>query len=385
MNFGKWLGIVALALSLYILWRVQQLILLLFAAVLLANALNVLVRQFVRWGVQRGMAVFLAAIAVLVFLLGAVLIIVPPFIEQFQEVIELIPQGIDRLNESLDRLDEFLASDVPRIPNLEELFDRLQPLFDRLVNSSLNLLGGGLSFLGGGFSVLLNLLLVVVLALMLLADPQPYREGFVRLFPSFYRRRVWQVLDLCEEALRGWLVGIAFNMAIISVLSFAGLLILRVKLALAQALLAGLLTFVPNIGPALSVIPPFAIGLLDAPWKGIAVLILYTIIQQVEGNILTPLVMAQQVSLLPAITLLAQLFFATFFGFLGLLLALPLTVIGQVWIKEMLVKDILDRWRDRAAADDDFSLSEPEAPSVFPEPKIYSMRTVPPDELHQGK
>jgi predicted PurR-regulated permease PerM len=89
-----------------------------------------------------------------------------------------------------------------------------------------------------------------------------------------------------------------------------------------------------------------AIALIEAPWKSLAVLILYIAIQQVESNLLTPIVMAQQVSLLPAVTLLAQLFFATFFGFLGLFLALPLTVVGQVWLKEVLIKDILDRWDD---------------------------------------
>jgi predicted PurR-regulated permease PerM len=87
-----------------------------------------------------------------------------------------------------------------------------------------------------------------------------------------------------------------------------------------------------------------AISLIEAPWKSVFVLAIYIIIQQVESNILTPLVMAQQVSLLPAVTLLSQVFFATFFGFLGLLLSLPLTVVGQVWFKEIIVKDILDNW-----------------------------------------
>jgi predicted PurR-regulated permease PerM len=179
---------------------------------------------------------------------------------------------------------------------------------------------------------------------MLLANPGAYRRSFVRLFPSFYRRRVDYILDECTLALRGWLAGILFNMFVIASLSFVGLLILRIKLPLAQAALAGILTFIPNIGPTLSVIPPIAIALLDTPWKSFAVLILYILIQQIESNLLTPYVMAQQVSLLPAVTLLAQVFFATFFGFLGLLLALPLTVVGQVWLKEVIIKDILDPW-----------------------------------------
>jgi len=144
--------------------------------------------------------------------------------------------------------------------------------------------------------------------------------------------------------LQGWLVGTLFSIVFLLVLSFIGLLLLDIDLALAQAMLTGLLTFIPNFGPVLSVIPPMAIALLDAPWKSLAVLVFYIILQQVEGALLTPLVMAQQVSLFPAFTLLAQVFFATFFGFLGLFLALPLTVILQIWLQEVLIKDVLDRW-----------------------------------------
>lgn len=191
----------------------------------------------------------------------------------------------------------------------------------------------------------MGILLLFAMTLMLLADPTPYRQGFIRLFPSFYRRRVSEILDLCTEGLEGWLVGILFNMVVIAVCSFVGLLILGIPLALSQAMLAGVMTFIPNLGPTLSVLSPMAIALIEAPWKALAVLILYIIIQQVESNILTPIVMAQQVSLLPAVTLLSQLFFATFFGFLGLLLSLPLTVVGQIWFKEVIVKDVLDNWQ----------------------------------------
>ena len=125
---------------------------------------------------------------------------------------------------------------------------------------------------------------------------------------------------------------------------YRGLFVLGIPLPLAQAALAGILTFIPNVGPVLSVIPPMAIALLDAPWKSLAVLGLYVGIQQLETNVLTPIVMAQQVSLLPAVTLLSQVFFATFFGLLGLVLALPLTVVAQIWLKEVLIKDNLDNW-----------------------------------------
>lgn len=338
VNLGKWIGIFALILSLYILWQLRQAILLIFTAIVIANALNILVQRFHRFGMKRGFAVLLSVFLMLGILVGFFFLIVPPFADQFQELSQLVPTGIDRLSAWFDVLKERISPQLLEyIPSIEQLVQQLQPFVNRM-------LGGGFSLVSNSLGVVVNLFLVLILTLMLLADPTPYRKSFIRLFPSFYRRRVDTILDKCEVALRGWLVGILFNMFVIASLSFFGLLILGIPLALAQAALAGILTFIPNIGPAFSVVPPIAIALLDEPWKAIAVLILYVLIQQIETNLLTPYVMAQQVSLLPAVTLMAQVFFATFFGFLGLLLALPLTVVGQVWLKEVIVKDILDQW-----------------------------------------
>ena len=266
------------------------------------------------------------------------MIVIPPFISQFEELALLVPLGITKLNVWLDLLSQRLDPQlIDLLPDTKDFAKQLQPVVQKF-------LGGGLNVFYSSLGVVLSTLLLLVLTLMLLAHPEPYRRSFIRLFPSFYRRRIDRILVLSGEALQGWLLGILFNMLVIASLSFVGLSILGIPLALSQALLAGILTFIPNVGPTLSVISPMTIALIDAPWKSLAVLVVYIIIQQVESNILTPVVMAQQVSLLPAITLLSQVFFATFFGFLGLFLSLPLTVVGQVWFKEIIIKDILDRW-----------------------------------------
>ncbi|WP_019506997.1 AI-2E family transporter [Pleurocapsa sp. PCC 7319] len=342
MNFGTWIGLIVFFISLYVLWQIKQLLLLLFTAIVLATSLNILVKNFQKRGIKRSFAVFLSMFSLIAVAVGCMWIVVPPFIDQFQALGKLVPQGVEKLDTLLDTLSNGLSERLgPRItnflPDTEELNRQLQPMIQQF-------LGGGLTVFYNSLGVLLSILLLLAITLMLLADPTPYRKGFVRLFPSFYRRRVEEILDLCSEGLEGWLVGILFNMVVIAILSFVVLLILGIPLALSQAMLAGVLTFIPNLGPTLSVLAPMAIALIEAPWKSVAVLILYIIIQQVESNILTPIVMAQQVSLLPAITLLSQLFFATFFGFLGLLLSLPLTVVGQIWFKEVIVKDVLDNW-----------------------------------------
>ena len=340
MKLGQWIGLLALIASCYILWQIRQALLLLFAAVVVATSLNRLARYLQRFGLKRPIAVLLSITFLILIFVGLFLIIVPPFAQQFQQLTQRTPQGIAKLNQWLDLIETRFSGQIgQRLPNLDinNIIQQLRPIFNQL-------LGGAGAFVGNTLGVILSFLLVLVLTLMTLAEPLSYRKAFIQLFPSFYRRRVDGILDECEVALGGWVIGALISMSVITLLSLIGLSVLQVPLPLAHAVVAGLLNLIPNIGPGLSVIPPMTIALLDSPLKSGFVLILYFLIQQFETNILTPYVMAQQVALLPAVTLIAQVFFATFFGFLGLLLALPLTVVAQVWVREVLIKDILNQW-----------------------------------------
>ncbi|MBW4503531.1 MAG: AI-2E family transporter [Scytonema hyalinum WJT4-NPBG1] len=348
MNLGQWIGLIAIVISLYILWQIREVMLLIFAAVVLATTLNRLARRFQRSGMKRGFAVFLSVSIFLALIVGFFWLIVPPFADQFQELTKQVPRGLERFNTWLDELRTRVPSQLtPYIPDINSLSQQAQPIINRAVGSSF-------AFVSGSLEVVLKVLLVLVLTGMFLANPESYRKVFVRLFPSFYRQRVDGILDKCEVSLEGWVTGAFIAMGVVGVMSLIGLSILRVRSALALAVLAGFLNLVPNLGPTLSVIPAMAIALLDAPWKILAVLILYFIIQQVESNFITPIVMAHQVSLLPAITLISQLFFVTFFGFLGLFLALPLTVVAKIWVQEVLIKDVLDQWGSKSNRETEF-------------------------------
>ncbi len=338
MNLGQWLGLLAIVISLYVLWQIRQILLLIFAAVILATALNKLARRFQRAGMRRGFAVLLAISIFLAVIVGFFWLIVPPFIEQFQELTVRVPRGVERLNTWLDQLETRIPSQlVPYVPDLNNLSKQAQPLVNRVVGSSF-------AFVSGSLEVILKILLVLVLTGMFLANPDSYRQVFIRLFPSFYRRRVDGIVHECEDALGGWMAGAAIAVFVVGLMSAIGLSILRVPAALALAVLAGFMNLIPNLGPTISVVPAIAIALLDSPVKSLLVLALYFFIQQAESNFITPVVMAHQVSLLPAVTLISQLFFVTFFGFLGLFLALPLTVVGKIWFREVILEDVLDRW-----------------------------------------
>jgi predicted PurR-regulated permease PerM len=338
VNLGQWIGLIAILLSLYILWQIKEVLLLMFAAVVLATTLNRLAKRFQRLGMKRGFAVLLSVAIFFAVVVGFFWLIVPPFAQQFNELTYRVPQGLERFNSWLDEMETRVPSQlVPYIPDVNSLIKQAQPFVNRVLGSSF-------AFVSGSLEAVLKILLVLVLTGMLLADPLAYRKVFIRVFPSFYRRRVEGILDKCEVSLQGWVTGALIAMSVVGLMSLIGLSILGVKAALALGVLAGFLNLIPNLGPTLSVVPAMAIALLDNPWKAVAVLILYLFIQQAESNFITPYVMAQQVSLLPAVTLISQLFFVTFFGFLGLFLALPLTVVAKIWVQEVLVKDVLDEW-----------------------------------------
>ncbi|MBD2491333.1 AI-2E family transporter [Aulosira sp. FACHB-615] len=338
MNLGQWIGLIAIILSLYILWQIKEVLLLMFAAVVLASTLNRLAKRFQNLGIKRGFAVIISVALFFAAVVGFFLLIVPPFAQQFHELTYRVPQGLERFNSWLDEMKTRVPSQlVPYIPDLNSLIQQAQPFINRVLGSSF-------AFVSSSLEVVLKVLLVLVWTGMLLADPVAYRRVFIRVFPSFYRRRVDGILDKCELSLQGWVTGALIAMGVVGLMSVVGLSVLGVKAALALAVLAGFLNLIPNLGPTLSLVPAMAIALLDAPWKSVAVLILYFFIQQTESNFITPYVMAQQVSLLPAVTLISQLFFVTFFGFLGLFLALPLTVVAKIWVQEVLIKDVLDQW-----------------------------------------
>lgn len=345
MKFGKLMGLIAVLIGLYLLWKVRIVVLLIFSAIAIATVLNRIIRQLVRWRLQRGLAIVFTLVTIFATAAIILAVVIPPFTEQVAQWMRQAPveaakvstwlRAVDNrlpieLSEQVQRLDTFIQ-DIPRV--LGSIFSNFFLLFR------------------GTLSLLVNSLLVLVVTIMLLANPRAYRQAFTLIFPKFYRLRIQQILDGCEKALVAWGVGIIFNMVVITILSFVGLRLINVPLPIGNACIAGILTFIPNVGPVLSVIPPAILGLLEAPWKALAVIVLYVLIQQVESNFLTPLVMKHQVSLLPAITLVSQLICGVLFGFLGLFLALPIVVIGKVWLQELLIEDIMNKWDKQKTQD----------------------------------
>ncbi|MGI8501779.1 MAG: AI-2E family transporter [Hassallia sp.] len=341
MRIGQLIGFLAFVISLYILWEIRQILLVVFAAIVLATVLNQLVSLFQRFRIKRGIAVTISIGLLLIILVGFFALIVPATLDQLQQFSSVMPMTLERLRSWNNWLQNVIPDQLlENIRGLKYLTQGLQAWLNDLINNFFSLVSRSLS-------IILSLLLFVALTIMLLVDPAPYRQGFIMLFPAFYRQRVDEILNKCAVSLTGWIKGTLLTMLIIATFSYIGLLILKVPLPLVNAILAGLLEFIPNVGPTLSVIPPALLALNEAPWKLAAVVALYFGIQQVESLIVVPLVMRTQASLLPAVTLVSVVFFGKFFGFLGVFLAVPLVIVLQTWIKEVLVKDVLNNWQDK--------------------------------------
>jgi predicted PurR-regulated permease PerM len=196
----------------------------------------------------------------------------------------------------------------------------------------------------GGF------LIVIFLSIYLAADPALYRRGMLALLPDRRRAQGAYVMDRITVVLRKWLVTQLIAMLTIGVVTTIVLLVLRVKAAFALGLLAGLFEFIPTVGPLLSAVPGVAMGFLDSPEKAATVALAYWGIQFLENHVLIPLLMKGGMDLPPALTVITQALLALVFGFLGLMVAVPLLATIMVIVQVLYVDQLATR---AASADGD--------------------------------
>jgi predicted PurR-regulated permease PerM len=330
------LTVVLLAL----VWRALDVLLVVFAGILLAILLRGLA-TFVAAGTRLPVGLALAAVivAILGLVAGAGWLLADDVAVQVEELVEQIPQAVAQVRQALSRYPwgRQIVAAVPEAGALvsREMLDRAR--------------GPLAATLGTGVALVTNVAILAFVGLYVAAAPEPYRRGILALVPLGRRARAAQVLQRIASVLRSWLVGKVVAMGIIGTLTAAGLWLIGVPLALTLGLLAGLTNFVPYLGPLLGFIPAVLLALLHSPTTALWVLALYVAVQTVESYVLTPLVQQRAVSLPPALTITAQVVLGVALGWLGLLLATPLTAVAVVLVQMLYVEDVLHDSPGRAS------------------------------------
>ena len=196
-------------------------------------------------------------------------------------------------------------------------------------------------FVGSTVEILVYLFLILFLALYIASDPGVYHRGLIHLVPHQSRARAEVVFARIGNVLKQWLLSQLVAMITLGVVWAIALSVLHVKAAIALAVIAGLLEFVPTIGPVMAVIPALAMALLDSPAKALSVFVVYLVIQALESNLLIPMLMQGRLELPPALTITAQALMTLAFGFIGLMIAVPVTAAVMVPVKLLYVEGVV--------------------------------------------
>ena len=332
MNPRNLLALLTLVVLTLLVWELRWVLLVLFGAVVLAVALDVPVtglRRMTRLNRPAGLIAVLAVLAVGGWCLGRQLL--PDLLEQATQLTQLVPALIARISQLLGGVA--LLESVEKQLMAFATWDKLQPLGTQLLGVA-----------GGAANTSIQLLLMLLLALLLVLDPRSHQRLLIAVTPASYRALMAELLADCRQALGGWLAGMTISATVVFLLTWAGLAVLKVPLALLSALVCGLLTFVPTIGPTLATLLPLAVALLLSPSLALQVLVMRLLIQNGEAFLLTPILLSRTVNLLPTVALMAQLSLGVLLGLPGVLLALPLVVVLQVLCQRVLVEQIMDRW-----------------------------------------
>ena len=331
MNARNLLAILTLVVLTLLIWELRWVLLVLFGAVVLAVALDVPIQKLQRFGLPRPIA--LAAV-LLVMVLGGSLVIqllVPELIDQIQQLGALVPVVFSKL--------QTMVANEPRLQSLTQnlpsqfSWERVQPVGTQLIGVA-----------GGAANGVVQLLLMSLLAVLMVLDPASHRRMLIAATPRPARPMMKRVLDQCRTALGGWLAGMTLSATSVFLLTWLGLALLKAPLALLSALVCGLLTFVPTIGPTAATLLPLSMALLVSPTLMLQVLALRLVLQNLEAFLLTPILLRRTVNLLPTVALMAQLSLGALLGLPGVLLALPLVVVLQVGMELVVVRQIMDRW-----------------------------------------
>ncbi|MDT0688045.1 AI-2E family transporter [Autumnicola psychrophila] len=242
---------------------------------------------------------------------------------QISVLSETIPSTVQNLKEQLN--NSRVGEEVVERLTSEESIKKAEAFGGRFFQSTFGVFG--------------DIYVVLFIGIFFTVSPDLYANGAVVLFPPRKHKKVQNVLNHLKKQLRNWLKGKLLSMFVVFAFTAIGLSILGIELWLVLSLLAGLLSFIPNFGPLIALIPAILIGLLQGPRTALIILGIYVLVQFLESNFITPMVQKKMIEMPPALILISQLFMGALTGGWGLILATPITVIVIVLVQDLYLKE----------------------------------------------
>jgi predicted PurR-regulated permease PerM len=317
-------------LGLAAVWFAADALLLVFACILCAVLFYELSRMLARrFGMKRKLALGIVVLLLLAAIGLGGWAMAPQIAEQSNQLTEAVPKSLQQLQ-----------GVVNEHPLLKRVLAGLPPP-EQLVKQMAQMVPNAGLFFGGVVGALGNVVIILFVGIYFAASPQLYTSGIIKLVPPSKRPRARQVQQKIGETLGSWLLGKAISMLIVGIVTSAGLSMLGVPLALILGIIAGLLDFVPYLGPIMAGVPAVLIAFSISPDLALYTVILFVGVQLVEGYVLQPLIESRAVDLPPALTIVMQLIFGTLFGFAGVALATPLAAAIKVLVQMLYVEDVL--------------------------------------------
>lgn len=325
---GAVLRVIGLVVLLGLLWTIRDIVLSVFTALLLAGLLYPLAEWAERYRIPKGLAVFVCYVALFGVLAAAFLLLIPAILDQARQLLTTYGGGWDALQQALD-LVRRLTEQYGITDNLADSLASIPTQASRAASG----LFGALTDLFGGLA---NIILVVVLSFYMVIASKEAKDLFRWIIPpqhqEFGEQLVWRVI----ERLGAWLRGQLVLGLLIGALCFVGYIVVGVPYPLLLALLAGVLEFLPYIGPFIAVVPAVFLAFTVSPWHAVATLVVFIIIQQLENHVVVPMVMRRAVGLNPVVSIVAFLIGVRLFGLVGAIFAIPVATAAHVAFSEWL-------------------------------------------------
>lgn len=321
---------VAVVVILVLLWYAIDVVLLAFIGVLVAILLRApadwLSRRF---GVSEGWALAAVGVIMLALVVGGGTLFGRGVAVEALALVDRIPEIIETFKRELAQTEV-----GARVLVLAESSGMLS-------GGDGQFIGRGLGLIGSTFGAVANVLIVLFFAVFMAAQPQPYIQGLLFLVPRKRRKRARDVIYEIGSVLRRWLIGQSILAVCVALLTGAGLLLLGAPFAVALAILAGLMEFVPYIGPFVAAVPAVLVGFAEGPQLALYIALLFLGVQMTESYILAPLIQHRAVHLAPAAILFAQVLMGAVVGALGVAVATPLAAAVMVAVGMLYVEDAL--------------------------------------------